>query len=105
MARKWQDVRAEAIRAGQITEKGLAEAGRVHDDRIRAYRLRQIRKEQSALQEDVARTMGVSQSRVSRIENGDIDHTEVATLRAYVESLGGELRVIADFGDDQLVVA
>lgn len=30
--------------------------------------------------------------------SGD-DRTEVATLRAYVRALGGELRVVADFGD------
>jgi len=38
------------------------------------------------------------------VEHGDIDHTELATLRSYVEALGGRLEVIADFGDHRLVV-
>jgi hypothetical protein len=49
--------------------------------------------------------MNVSQSRVSRIEKGDIDHVELATLRAYVRALGGELIVAADFGNEQLRIA
>lgn len=103
-ARNWRDVRAEAIERGQITEKGLAQARRVHDERVRAYRLRQIRQRQSTRQADLAKAMRVSQSRVSRIEAGDIDHVEVATLRAYVEALGGRVEVIADFGDERMVV-
>ncbi|GAA3865651.1 hypothetical protein GCM10023084_18530 [Streptomyces lacrimifluminis] len=49
--------------------------------------------------------MGVSAPRISAIEHGEIDRTEVATLRSYVRALGGELRVIADFGDSAYTVA
>ena len=49
--------------------------------------------------------MKVSQSRVSRIEGGDISHTELGTLRAYVQALGGVLRVTAAFGDQTLPIA
>ena len=49
--------------------------------------------------------MGVSTPRVSAIEHGEIDRTEVATLRSYVRALGGELRVVADFGGTQYTVA
>ena len=104
-ARNWREVRADALAAGVITEEGLAEARRQHDDQVRAYRLRQIRESQSARQADVAKAMHVSQSRVSRIEKGDIDHVELATLRAYVQALGGRLRISADFGDEQLTLA
>ncbi|MEV5748075.1 hypothetical protein AB0L00_09680 [Actinoallomurus sp. NPDC052308] len=31
-------------------------------------------------------------------EPGDMNKVEVATLRSYVEALGGRLRIIADFG-------
>lgn len=72
---------------------------------IRAYRLAEIRQEQSLTQKDVAETMGVSAPRVSAIENGETDRTEVATLRSYVEALGGRLRVVADFGDTEYTVA
>ncbi|MGC5009307.1 hypothetical protein ACLQ2R_00945 [Streptosporangium sp. DT93] len=36
---------------------------------------------------------------------GQIDRAEVATLRSYVEALGGRLRVVADFGDVEYTVA
>lgn len=103
-ARNWRDVRAEAIVRGRVTEDGIARADKVHESQARAYRLRQIRESQARNQTEVAEAMHVTQSRVSRIERGDIAHTEVGTLQAYVEALGGELRVIADFGDEQLAV-
>lgn len=103
-ARKWRDVRADALASGHITEEGLAAARHEHNERTRAYRLRQVRQAQSSRQEDVAAAMKLSQSRVSRIERGDIDNAELATLRAYIQALGGELRVEADFGDEQLTL-
>jgi predicted XRE-type DNA-binding protein len=103
--RNWRDVRAEALKTGRISDAGIAAARRVHDEQVRAYRLRQVRKARMARQEDVAAAMKVSQSRVSRIEAGDIDHAELATIRAYVQALGGRLRVTADFGDEQLTLA
>ncbi|MFE9647262.1 helix-turn-helix domain-containing protein [Streptomyces sp. NPDC006365] len=54
--------------------------------------------EQDLTQRYIADSMGVSTPRISEIEHGEIDRTEVATLRAYVRALGGELRVVADFG-------
>jgi predicted XRE-type DNA-binding protein len=105
MARNWRDVRAEALKTRRISEDGIAEARHRHDEQVRAYRLRQVRQARMARQEDVAAAMKVSQSRVSRIENGDIDRAELATLRAYVQALGGELRVTADFGDEKLTLA
>lgn len=34
-------------------------------------------------------TMGVSQNRISRMENGDLDSMSLDTLRRYVEALAG----------------
>lgn len=74
-------------------------------DEVRTQRLADIRKAQNLTQIDVADAMKISQSRVSRIEKGEIDRAELATLRAYVEELGGRLRLVADFGDELLTVA
>jgi hypothetical protein len=46
---------------------------------------------------------GVSQQRVSAIENGSV--AELATLADYIRPLAGELKVIADFGDSWQRVA
>ncbi|MFC3573007.1 XRE family transcriptional regulator [Streptomyces yaanensis] len=72
---------------------------------VRAYKLAEIRREQDLTQRHIADSMGVSAPRISAIEHGEIDRTEVATLRAYVQALGGELRVVADFGDAAYTVA
>lgn len=55
-------------------------------------------------QEDVADLMGISQSRVSKIERGHLRHTELGTLESYVQALGGRLRVVAEFGDRSLTL-
>jgi hypothetical protein len=47
--------------------------------------------------------MGISTSRVSQIESGDLSTREVLTR--YIAALGGTLKLIADFGDEQLTVA
>ncbi|MEV7036104.1 XRE family transcriptional regulator [Streptomyces sp. NPDC093272] len=72
---------------------------------VRAHKLAEVRREQALTQRQVAASMGVSAPRVSAIEHGDLDRAEVATLRAYVEALGGRLRVVADFGDAEYTVA
>ncbi|WP_320773145.1 XRE family transcriptional regulator [Streptomyces sp. CRN 30] len=72
---------------------------------VRAHKLAEIRREQELTQRQVAASMGVSAPRVSAIEHGELDRAEVATLRAYVEALGGRLRVVADFGDAEYIVA
>jgi hypothetical protein len=43
--------------------------------------------------------MGVTQGRVSGIENAKPGATELRTIAANVEALGGRLEIIADFGD------
>lgn len=70
--------------------------------RQRAYQLSEARRKLGLRQEDVAKAMGVSQARVSQIENGVI--SEVATLAAYVRALGGQLKIVADFGESVMVL-
>jgi transcriptional regulator with XRE-family HTH domain len=51
----------------------------------------------------VAERMGISVARVSQIEKGDVSTREV--LDRYVAALGGVLKLVADFGDEQLKVS
>ena len=46
--------------------------------------------------------MGVSQIRISQIENGKLESFELGTLIRYVEALGGELSITVRLGDKQL---
>lgn len=61
------------------------------------YRLAQMRKQRGLTQAEVARVMGVSQARVSRMEHGDIERMQVESIAAYVAAIGGHLRLVADF--------
>ena len=82
-----------------LTDEDMAQAQQTTEDHIRAWHLAQVRAEQDRTQEEVARALGVKQPRVSAIERGELDTVTLATLRAYVRALGGNLRVVADFGD------
>ncbi|MCA1682102.1 MAG: helix-turn-helix domain-containing protein, partial [Actinobacteria bacterium] len=70
----------------------------------RAHRLAEIRRAYGLDQSDVAERIGVSQSRISRIERGELDRSEIATVRSYVEALGGEIVIVAKFGDERITV-
>jgi hypothetical protein len=47
--------------------------------------------------------MGLSVDRVSQIDRGDVSTQDVHNR--FVTALGGTLKVIADFGDEQLKIA
>ena len=104
MAKTWKEVRAEAVRDGRLDEAAVA----VHRERltneVRAHKLAEVRRTQQLTQVEVAEAMKVTQSRVSRLEKGELDTTELGTLRKYVEALGGNLRLVADFGDEHVTV-
>lgn len=85
-----------ALRAGE-------EARRRRKLQVAAQYLTDMRKKAGLTQAEVAETMGVSQQRVSAIESGSV--AELATLADYIHALGGELKVIADFGDSWQRVA
>ena len=70
---------------------------------VRAEYLAEMRRSIGLTQGEVAEAMGVTQQRVSAIENGSV--AELSTLADYVRALGGELKVIADFGDSWRRVA
>ena len=68
----------------------------------RAFRLAEMRRRLGITQAQVAARMGITQGRVSAIEHAKPGATELRTLAAYVEALGGRLEIIADFGDQRL---
>lgn len=74
-------------------------------DEIRAYKLRELREAAQLTQVELAHRLDVSQNRVSRIEHGEIERTQVDTLRKYVEAVGGDLRVEVEFGDERIRIA
>jgi DNA-binding XRE family transcriptional regulator len=68
----------------------------------RAWRLAEMRRRLGITQAEAAERTGVTQGRVSAIEHAKPGATELRTLAAYVEALGGRLEIIAGFGDQRL---
>jgi predicted transcriptional regulator len=54
---------------------------------------------------ELAAKIDVSQNRISRIEHGDIEKSQVDTLRKYVEAVGGTLRLEVEIGDQRFLLA
>lgn len=65
---------------------------------LTANRLARLRERAGLTQTDVARILGITQSRVSRLERAE--DLNLSTLERYVAALGGELRVDARIGDE-----
>ncbi|MBX7432963.1 helix-turn-helix domain-containing protein [Mycobacterium sp. Y57] len=103
MARNWREVRAEAIASGRLDPQRAENARKEAEEVVRAHRLAEVRKALGMTrQSDIAERMGVSQARVSKLERGDLSHTELGTLQSYVAALGGELSVTVRIGQDNI---
>jgi phage shock protein A/DNA-binding XRE family transcriptional regulator len=87
---------------GEETEVEIGAAAAVA--RYRACTLAQARERRELTQEQVARRMNVRPERVSAIERAEPGATEVRTLAAYVQALGGRLEIIAHIGDERIVL-
>ncbi|MEU8000179.1 XRE family transcriptional regulator [Catellatospora sp. NPDC049111] len=86
-------------------DRAEVEAGAEHLINVsRATRLVEMRKRLGLSQAEVAERMHVRQERVSAIERAKVTTSELRTLAAYIEALGGRMEIIADFGGERLVV-
>ena len=74
-------------------------------DEVRAYRLRELRESLGLTQVELADLLDVSQNRVSRLEHGDLERSQVDTLRRYVEAVGGQLHIEVEIGDRRIQIA
>ena len=101
---RWDELRSEFGFTPEEEAEMASERSRLLAQ-VRAHKLAEIRKSQGETQVTLARRMGVTQARVSAIEHGQLGRSEVDTLAAYVEALGGKLKLIADFGDSTVVIA
>jgi DNA-binding XRE family transcriptional regulator len=102
--KRWRDTghleRAVETAGGQAAfDAGVGEIL----DQARGWRLAELRKRREMTQDQVAARMGISVARVSQIEGGSISTQDV--LGRYIAALDGTLKLIADFGDEQLKIA
>ena len=82
-----------------ISEEEVAQAERRLDERITTYRLKEARRTRHLTQRQLASSIGISQKRISILENGDVGHVQMRTLERYIRGLGGELHVQATLPD------
>jgi DNA-binding XRE family transcriptional regulator len=105
--RRWEDIKAEAHRRHpELSDpERRAKAHAELDAFVAGHHLKELRKALGKTQAEIAQVLGVSQSRISQIENGNIDAMELETLRAYAAALGGHLDITISVGPHSVKVA
>jgi hypothetical protein len=84
----------------RVLGRGLRAARGVH------LTLRALRDAVGKTQVDIAKQSQIDQADVSRLEaRSDFEDCQVATLRRYVEALGGSLELVAQFGDKRIAIS
>lgn len=104
MASNWKTVRAKAAQESRLDEARVARHKAQALAAIKAYQLVELRQAAGFSQVEVAQQLGVSQGWISRLERGELDRTEIGTLRRYVQAVGAYLEITAQVGVQRLVV-
>ncbi|GIF24182.1 DNA-binding XRE family transcriptional regulator [Actinoplanes tereljensis] len=104
----WRDVKAKAREidphwddADRLEQRALMREQMLAS--ISGARLADIRKQLGMTQVQLGAATGLSQARISQIENGGAVSLDV--LRTYVAGLGGQVEIVARIGDISLNVA
>lgn len=92
---RWEDIKTK-----RRTPAQLAALDRRVEQKLLELDLRAMRELAGRTQEDVASAAEMEQSEVSRLERRQ--DCRLSTLRRYVKALGGDLEVVAIFGDRRL---
>ena len=96
-AQKFDEPTAKPVR---VLGRGLHARRGVH------LTLRTIREGAGKTQVEVARSAQMDQADISRLERrAEFDDCQIATLRRYVEALGGKLELVAVFDDRKIICA
>ncbi|GLY08007.1 MULTISPECIES: helix-turn-helix transcriptional regulator [Actinoplanes] len=104
----WRDVKAKARAADPDWDAPDRMERRRHMREqmlasVSGARLAEIRKDLGMTQSRLGEATGLTQARISQIENGEAVSLDV--LRVYVAGLGGQVDVVARIGDIRLDVA
>jgi predicted transcriptional regulator len=92
--------RYEALRRQKLSTVEIEENDQWAGQEALELDLREMREALGKSQAEVADVVKMSQSEVSRLERRGDHH--VSTLRRVVEALGGELEIVATFGNRRI---
>jgi len=87
---------------GKVTGRESSRRGKPPKAGASVEHLQDLRQRREVTQEELADLLGVRQATVSKLERRD--NVTVATLRTFVEALGGELEVKARFTDETVAI-
>jgi DNA-binding XRE family transcriptional regulator len=93
--RKWSEIKRKGLSPEEIE--------RVDRDvkaELRAMTLRELREDAGRTQAEIADLADTTQAALSRVERRE--DNPIATLRRYVEALGGELELVAVIGNKRI---
>ena len=96
----WQETRAKR----RPREDAVSRHREHIEAEERAFRLRELRESQGLTQSDLAQRMSVTQPSVSALESGELGRSGLSTLQSYIEALGGQVDIVATFGDRKIVL-
>jgi hypothetical protein len=89
---KWQ-----ALKARKMTPAQIEKVNKEVADELLEMDLRELRGALGITQNEMADLLKKAQPEISRLEHRDDFH--VSTLRRYISALGGELEIVATFGN------
>ena len=97
MPKKWSAITHKSTpeRVGRVRERAHIAAAILELDELRRHR--------GLTQAQLAGMIGVTQSALSQIEHAR--NLELSTLRKVIESMGGTLKIIAQFPDEAVALS
>lgn len=100
----WRDARAKSAARDPSFDEGVARETEQINSEIAAYEaaLADIRKARRLTQATLAEAMGTSQGEISELERRS--DLYLSTLARYIEAMGGELELVAHFGDERVTL-
>ncbi|RNF84696.1 XRE family transcriptional regulator [Streptomyces botrytidirepellens] len=108
----WDEVKRRAEQARREAHPDVDEAEwatrkeaarLVQEAHLLGHHLRQLRRERGLTQQQAAAQLGITQARVSQLEQGKA--VDLAAMRAYAQALGARLTLVLEVDDQQIRIA
>ena len=97
MAKRFSELRAK------MSPEALEKAAGLSQAMLDEMPLQELRRARALSQEQLARTLGIKQASVSKLERRTDMY--IQTLRNYIEAVGGQLEITAKFPDRKVKIS